>query len=160
MIKNFLLNLVLSLVWVSLTGHLNYVNFFFGFFLGFFILWMLSRTDRKADRGYFSRVPKIILFILYFFYDMLRANFEVAKEIVTPKLHMTPGIVAYPLDVRSDFEITMFSSIIALTPGTMVLHISNDKKTAYIHSLYLPDKGKFINRMKNGLEKKLLEILR
>lgn len=42
----------------------------------------------------------------------------------------------------------------------MVVSISEDRKTAYIHSLYLQDKAKFIDRMKNGLERKLLEILR
>lgn len=160
MIKQFLLNLLLSLVWVALTGHLNYTNFMFGFILGFFVLWLLARNINKAERDYFYRVPKIILFMLYFFYDMLRANIEVTREIITPKLHIKPGIVAYPLDLETDFEITMFTNMIALTPGTMVVSISEDRKTAYIHSLYLQDKEKFVERMKNGLEKNLLEILR
>jgi multicomponent Na+:H+ antiporter subunit E len=160
MIKQFLLNLLLSLVWVALTGHLNYTNFVFGFVLGFFVLWILAKNINQSEKDYFFRVPKIIMFIFYFFYDMFRANMEVTKEIITPKLHIKPGIVAYPLDVETDFEITMFSNMIALTPGTMVVSISEDRKTAYIHSLYLQDKAKFIDRMKNGLERKLLEILR
>lgn len=160
MIKQFLLNLLLSLVWVALTGHLNYTNFVFGFVLGFFILWILARNINQSEKDYFYRVPKIIMFMFYFLYDMFRANIEVTREIITPKLHMKPGIVAYPLDVETDFEITMFSNMIALTPGTMVVSISEDRKTAYIHSLYLQDKAKFIDRMKNGLERKLLEILR
>ncbi|MFA7444339.1 MAG: Na+/H+ antiporter subunit E [Flavobacteriaceae bacterium] len=160
MIKQFLLNLLLSLVWVALTGHLNYTNFMFGFILGFFVLWLLARNINKAEKDYFYRVPKIIMFMLYFFYDMLRANIEVTREIITPRLNIKPGIVAYPLDLETDFEITMFTNMIALTPGTMVVNISEDKKTAYIHSLYLQDKEKFVDRMKNGLEKNLLEILR
>ena len=52
MIKNFLLNLLLSLVWVALTGHLNYVNSLFGFLLGFAILWMLTRTGTIEEKGY------------------------------------------------------------------------------------------------------------
>lgn len=160
MIKQFLLNLLLSLVWVALTGHLNYTNFMFGFILGFFVLWLLARNIEKSEKDYFFRVPKIIMFMFYFLYDMFRANIEVTREIITPKLHIKPGIIAYPLDVKTDFEITMFSNMIALTPGTMVVSISEDRKTAYIHSLYLQDKEKFVDRMKNGLERKLLEILR
>lgn len=160
MLKNFLLNLLLSLVWVALTGHLNYTNFMFGFVLGFFILWLLARASKVEDRNYFFRVPKTILFIFYFFYDMIRANVEVTREIMTPRLNMTPGIIAYEHNLKTDFEITMFANLIALTPGTMVLKISDDKKTMYIHGLYVKDKEKFVQKLKNGLEKKLTEIIR
>ncbi len=160
MIKNLLLNLFLSLVWVALTGYLNYSNFVFGFALGFFILWLLSRTLEPEERNYFFRVPKIIMFIFSFFYDMLKANIEVTREIMTPRLNMTPGIIAYEHCLVTDFEIMMLTNLIALTPGTMVLKISDDKKILYIHGLYVKDKEKFIEKVRSGLEKKLTEILR
>ncbi len=160
MLKQFLLNILLSLVWVALTGALNYTNFIFGFLLGFFILWLLARTSTKVNKGYFNRLPKIFLFILFFLYDMIKANLEVTKEIFTPKFKMSPGIIAYEHRLNNDFEITMLVNVIALTPGTMVLRISDDKTLIYIHSLYMADKNKFTNRLRNGLEKKLIEILR
>lgn len=160
MIKNFLLNLLLSLVWVALTGHLNYTNFIFGFIMGFFILWVLSRVGKKEERSYFFRVPKILMFIAYFFYDMFRANIDVTKQIISRKLEITPGIIAYEHNLINDFEITMLTNIIALTPGNMVIKISEDKKILYIHGLHMHDKERFIERMRNGLEKQLIEILR
>lgn len=158
MIKHLLLNLLLSFVWVALTGHLDYTNFVFGFILGFVILWLKERTGN--DKDYFLRVPKIISFILYFIYDMLKANLQVAFDLLTPKLFTRPGIIAYPLDAKTDFEITMLCNIIALTPGTMVIDLSDDRSTIYIHVMYLKDKEKFIQQMKAGTEKKLLEIIR
>src|SRR5690606_30081488 len=131
-----------------------------GFVMGFFILWLLARASNAEEKSYFYRVPKIILFVFYFFYDMIRANVEVTREIMTPNLNMTPGIIAYKHSLNSDFEITVITNLIALTPGTMVLKISEDKKTLYIHGLYVKDKEKFIERLKNGLEKKLIEIIR
>lgn len=160
MIKHLLLNILLSLVWVALTGTLNYTNFLFGFVLGFFILWLLARNSKKVEKDYFYKVPKVMLFLLYFIHDILKANLEVAREIMTPKLNMKPGIIAYKHNLISDFEITMLTNIIALTPGTMVLKISDDKSIVYIHSFYLGDKNKFKERLKNGLEKKLIQILR
>lgn len=106
------------------------------------------------------RVPKIILFFIRFLYDMLKANLEVAFDLITPKLYTEPGIIAYPLSATTDFEITMLSNIIALTPGTMVLDLSDDRKVIYIHVMYLKDKEKFIEDLKKNTEKKLLEILR
>lgn len=160
MIKNFLLNILLSLVWVALTGHLNYPNFFFGFFLGFEILWILARSGTIEDRHYFFKVPKLILFFIFFLYDMLRANLQVARDILSPKFKMSPGIIAFEHSLKSDFEITMLTNLIALTPGTMVLKISPDKRFLFIHSFYLKDKEKFVERLRNGMEKKLIEVMR
>ncbi len=160
MIKNFLLNLLLSLVWVALTGHLNYVNSLFGFLLGFAILWILTRTGTIEEKGYFYKVPKLLLFCLYFLNDMIKANLEVTKEILTPRFNLNPGVVIFEHRLKSDFEITMLSNLIALTPGTMVLKISPDKKYLYIHSFNLKDKNKFAEKMRNGLEKKLIEVIR
>ena len=160
MIKNFLLNLLLSLVWVALTGHLNYPNFLFGFILGFVILWVLTRTGTIEEKSYFYKVPKLLLFCVFFFYDMIRANIEVTKEILTPRFKLNPAVVIFEHRLKSDFEITMISNLIALTPGTMVLKISPDKKYLYIHSFNLKDKDKFSEHLRNGLEKKLIEVIR
>lgn len=160
MLKHFLLNILLTFVWVALTGQLNYANFFFGGALGFFILWLLARNSKKNEKEYFYRVPKIIVFIIYFFVDMLKANWEVAMDVITPSYNTTPGIIKYKMDAKTDFEITMLTNIIALTPGTMVIDIADDKSHIFIHTMYLKDKDKFINRMKERTEKKLLAILR
>ena len=160
MVKNLLLNILLTLVWIALTGYLNYANFVFGFMLGFFFLWFLSRGQSSEERAYFYRVYKIFSFILYFISDMIKANLEATKEILSPGLNITPGIVAFKHHLITDFEITMLTNVIALTPGTMVLKVSDDKKIIYIHGLYLHDKEKFMDRLENGLEKKLIEALR
>lgn len=158
MIKQFLMNLLLTFIWVALTGSMYYSNFLFGFLLGFFILWIMNRNE--TDQRYFYRVPKTISFIFFFLYEMIVANLQVAYDVITPKYFFKPGIVKYPMDARSDFEINLLSTIISLTPGTLILDVSDDKKTLYIHVMYLHDKEKFMNQLKNGIERRLLEILR
>ena len=91
---------------------------------------------------------------------MIRANIQVAYDVITPKYFFKPGIVRYPMSARSDLEINLLSTFISLTPGTLILDISEDKKTLYIHVMYLKDKQSFIKETKNKVEKKLLEILR
>jgi len=159
MLQNFLLNILLTFVWVALTGQLDYANFIFGYILGFFILWMVNRSV-KANTEYFYRVPKIFAFILVFFYDLLKANYEVMKDVVTPNYNMKPGIVRYEMEAKTDFEITMLANMIALTPGTVVIDLSHDKKFMYIHVMYLTDKEYFKKNLSNRIERKLLEIIR
>ena len=159
MLLNFLLNILLSFVWVALTGQLNYTNFVFGFIVGFFLLWFLNRK-RTSNQDYFMRVPKILAFIMYFLYDMLKANIEVAMDVVTPNYNMKPGIIKFEMDAKTDFEITMLANMVAMTPGTLVIDISKDKKYMYIHVMYLKDIARFKRNLKQRTEKKLLEIIR
>ncbi|KEQ31018.1 cation:proton antiporter [Pedobacter antarcticus 4BY] len=160
MIKQFLMNVMLSFIWVGLTGSFLFVNFFFGFILSYFILMLMSRDNTSASKQYFDRIPRIISFIFYFIYELIKANLQVAYDVVTPKFFMKPAIVRFPLTATSEFEINLLANIISLTPGTLILDVSNDKKVLYIHVMYMTDKDSFIKYLQNGFEKKLLAILR
>lgn len=158
MMKHFLMNLLLSFIWVALTGSLYYSNFLFGYLMGFFILWIMNRQE--TDRRYFNRVPKTIGFMFYFIYEMIAANVQVAYDVITPKYFFKPGIIRYPLEATTDIEINLLSTMISMTPGTLILDISEDKKSLFIHVMYLRDRDRFIQQIKKGFEHKLLEILR
>lgn len=158
MMKQFLMNLLLSFIWVALTGQMYYSNFVFGFLLGFFVLWIMNRTDN--DQRYFYKVPRIVSLLFYFFYQMVKANLQVAYDVMTPKYFMKPGIVRYPMSANTEFEINLLTMMISLTPGTLILAISEDKKILYIHVMYLNDPDTFVNETKNGLERRLLGAIR
>ena len=158
MVRHFLMNLLLSFIWVALTGSMYYSNFLFGFLLGFFIQWIMSLNE--GDRRYFNKVPKTIGLLFFFVYEMLVANLQVAYDVITPKYFFKPGIVRFPLMANTDLEITLLSTMISLTPGTLILDISDDKKSLYIHVMYLKNKEQFINQIRNGFERRLLEIIR
>jgi multicomponent Na+:H+ antiporter subunit E len=91
---------------------------------------------------------------------MVKANLQVAYDVMTPRYFMKPGIVRYPMDARTELEINLLATMISLTPGTLIMDLSEDKKIVYIHVMYLNDPEVFINEMKTGLERRLLEILR
>lgn len=154
--NRFLSNLLLTFVWVALTGGFNFPNILFGFLLSYFVLFIITRGRRRAR--YFRLVPKLIAFAFYFIYELIKANLQVAWEVSTPKLYMKPGIVGVPLDIKSDAQITFLANLITLTPGTLSLDISEDKKVLYVHSMYIKDREEFIKSIKNGFEKRILEI--
>ncbi|MFN3800444.1 Na+/H+ antiporter subunit E [Belliella pelovolcani] len=159
MIKTkFLSNLLLSLIWVAITGAFTVENFVFGFALSFFLLW-ITATDRR-DNKYFNRIPKLIGFVFFFLYELIKANIEVAYDVITPRHYMEPGIVKIPLDAKSDLEITLLANLISLTPGTLSLDVSDDRKVLYVHAMYVKDREEFVASIKNGFERRLLEITR
>ena len=91
---------------------------------------------------------------------MLKANLEVASEVLSRKFSMKPGIVKITLDAKTDMEITMLANLISLTPGTLVIDVSDDRKVIYAHGMDVQDQDKFIQSIKNNLEKPLLSIMR
>lgn len=154
----FLTNILLMLIWVFLTGEYNFYNFFFGFVLSFLIIALIGSSVGQTK--YVKLVPRIISFIFFFNYELIKANLQVAYEVMTPGLRVSPGIIRVPLDVKTDFEISLLANLITLTPGTLSLDVSQDNKVLYVHSMYVTDKEEFIASIKNGFEKRILQIMR
>jgi multicomponent Na+:H+ antiporter subunit E len=154
----FLINLVLTFIWVLLTGSTEILNFFFGFALSFLVLWITYSNN--GDKKYFRVFPQLISFVFFFLYELFKANIQVAFDVITIKHYMKPGIVKYPLDAKTDVEITFLANLISLTPGTLSLDVSNDKKVMFIHAMYVEDEQEFIDNIKNGFERRLLKIMR
>jgi len=145
-------------IWVALTGEFNVANYLFGFAFSFFTMRMITTGNGNAK--YFKILPKVIGFIFFFLYELVKANVQVAYEVMTPHYNMSPGIVKIPLTAKTNIEITLLANMITLTPGTLSLDVSDDRKVLYVHSMYITTREKFIDGIKNGFEKRILEILR
>jgi multicomponent Na+:H+ antiporter subunit E len=73
---------------------------------------------------------------------------------------MTPGVVAIPIRAKTDLEITLLANLISMTPGTLSLDVSEDRKTLYVHAMYVKDPQDLRDDITNNLERRVLEILR
>lgn len=77
----------------------------------------------------FEKIFLIISFIIFLLWEILIANLRVAYDVITPRYRARPGVISIPLDCKNDIEITLLTIVISLTPGTLVLDLSVDKKT-------------------------------
>jgi multicomponent Na+:H+ antiporter subunit E len=154
----FLLNILLALIWVALTGYFIPTNVVIGFLLAYIVLWLVQRTMEPSS--YFVKMHQLLGFILFFIWELIKANLRVAYDVLTPRHHMRPGVVAVPLDAKTDLEIMLLSSLITLTPGTLSLDVSGDRRVLYIHAMYITDIEAFRQEIKTGMERRLLEVLR
>jgi multicomponent Na+:H+ antiporter subunit E len=151
-----LLNLLLALAWVALTGQLTPLNFGFGFGMGYLLLWLVRRTAGEAS--YFGRVGRVLNFAGFFIWQLLLANLRVTYEILTPAHTMRPAVVAVPLDVTRPAAVTLLANLITLTPGTLSLDISPNGRTLYVHALHVQDAVVFRQEIKEGFERYVKEI--
>lgn len=150
------INTFLAVAWASLNGELTLQNLIGGFVVGYLMLAVSGRAIGATP--YVSKVILVIRFVVYFFQQLLSANVRVAWEVLTPGHGMQPAIVAIPLTVKSDIEILLLANIITLTPGTLSLDVSVDKTVLYVHTMYVDDVDAFRQEIKQGFEKRILEI--
>ena len=151
-------NLLLALAWVTLSGDFTGLNLVLGLVFGYIAL-VLIEPQLTALKGYPARIPRILRFLGFFIKELLLANLKVAFDILTPPWHMKPGVIAMPLEARTELEITMVANLISLTPGTLSLDVSDDRKVLYIHAMFLDDEEELRRNLKE-LEYRALELFR
>jgi len=153
-----LLNFFIAVTWMFLSGSFQATTFIVGYLLGLTMLFMMRRFF--SSRFYMDRVWAVIKLVLLFLKELILSNVSVLKLIVKPKMTIRPAIFALPIVLEKDWEITLLSSLITLTPGTVVLDISDDNKTLYIHTIDFEDIDEAVYSIKNTFEKAIMEVSR
>jgi multicomponent Na+:H+ antiporter subunit E len=156
--NGLLLNLLLALVWVMAVGRFTFHQLALGFALGFLVLAVVEPLWGSAT--YAPRVVRFLRFAVFFVRELVLSTLRIAYDVVTPRLRARPRIVALPLAARTDSEITLLASFLTLTPGTLSLDVSADRRTLYVHAMYAENREHFVTEVKQGLEARLLEVLR
>lgn len=153
----FLLNILLAVIWAALWGSFTLAQFFLGFLIGFATLW-IAQPLFGGTSGYYLRAWRIIRLILFFVYDLCVSSVRVAYDVITPTDLSNPAILEMPLDVKSDIEILLVTNLISLTPGTLSLDVTPDRKTLIVHAMFADDPEAVIASLKSGMERLVKEV--
>ncbi|MDQ0229782.1 Na+/H+ antiporter subunit E [Metabacillus malikii] len=153
-----LLNFFLALTWMFLSNDYSPLAFLKGYFFGLLVMFIMRRFFKH--RFYLANIIAIIRLLFIFCIELIKSNISVLKVILSPKLSMKPGIFALETELERDWEITVLSNLITLTPGTLVLDVSADKKTLYIHAMDIDDVEQAKRDIKETFEKAIKEVSR
>lgn len=151
-------NLMLALIWAAMTGTFTLGNLTVGFIFGYISLLILKPL--MGDSAYYAKFPRTIGFLIYFLKEMIVSSARVAWDVITPTHYSRPGILAIPIRATTDIEITLLANLVTLTPGTLSLDLSPDRKTLYIHAMFAEDPDAIRRDIQEGLERRLLELIR
>jgi multicomponent Na+:H+ antiporter subunit E len=110
-------------------------------------------------------MPRRIFFAVVYFFKFMKeltlANYQVAKLVLSPTVKLKPGFLAVPLAARTDFEITSFANSITLTPGTISVHIPDDRQVLVMHAIDVGDDLDALRQAtKEALEAPILRFTR
>lgn len=153
------INLILTLVWSGLLGGITLANLVSGFVVSYLLLWLVTRGQPGHD-GYFGKLPRLLRFVGYYLWELLVSNAIIAYDVLTPTHYMRPGVIGIPIEAETDLEITVLANLITMTPGTLSLDISPDRKTLYVHAMYIKDPDQLRADIKENLERRVLALLR
>lgn len=153
----FLLNLALAVVWAGLWGSFTLPQLVIGFHVGFVTLWV-AQPLFGGTSGYYLRAYRVVKLALFFLYDLFVSSLQVAYDVLTPTDYSNPAILRMPLDVKSDIEILLVTNLISLTPGSLSLDVTPDRKTLIVHVMFADDPEEVIAGLKSGMERLVKEV--
>lgn len=150
--------ILLALAWAAITGSFSLPNILFGLVLGAISLYLV-REQLGSFRGT-ARIGRLLSLAVLFVKELILSAWRVAKLVLSPRMDLKPGIFAYPLKVDRDFEITLLANLITLTPGTLSVDVSDDRRVLYVHAIDCSDPDAARRDIAEGFERKIMETFR
>jgi len=145
---------LLAAIWILMKGTGSAGDFFVGIILAALIVRLLRKSYRQEKS--FIRVRNIGRYLLSFSRELVVANLQVLRIVLSPRIRIRPGILAYQTRCRSPFGVTMLANSITLTPGTLSVDISEDNRTIFVHTLDISHPDEVRESIRRGLEEPVL----
>lgn len=131
----FLLNILIAVLW-TLFGDQDqfYLSTFLrGYMVGIIIVFFINHFF--GGKFYLYKVWVILKLFLVFNYELLTSSLTTSRYILFNAEKIHPGLVTYETELKENWQITILTLLIILTPGSVVLRISDDNSKLLIHAL-------------------------
>ena len=137
--KILILAILYGLIWISFSGHFDFLLLSFGVISVLIVIYTLRRM-RIVDETPVKFQMNLFNFITYCFWlikEILRSNIAVAKTILSPQIKIKQNMFEVSLSPKSEAAQVIFANSITLTPGTIT--VETEKKSLLVHSLDYSD---------------------
>lgn len=151
--KLALLIIVIALGWCAATDSFSLGNLVFGGLLAAVTLYLVR--GKVGPGGYWKRAIAVLALTWLFIRELILSAVRVGILVLRPNLkaHLRPDMIEYPLKVQSDVQIALLANLITLTPGTLSVDVSEDRKHLLIHAIDVPDREAVIRDIRDGFER-------
>jgi multicomponent Na+:H+ antiporter subunit E len=147
-------SILLALAWAALQGEITLANLLVGYVIGYLILALLAKGG-VLPATLASRTVRAAALAGFFVRELVVANLRVASDVLGSSARIRPAVVAIPLDVTSDGEILLLSMLINITPGSVTIDLSDDRRTLYVHVMHMRSAEESRRDIKDGFERRV-----
>lgn len=145
-----------------------------------FALWLLLNNSMSAGQIVLALVVALIIprmtsgfwtirariaspsalfgYVLIVLYDIVVANFTVARQVLGRNAALTPAFFRIPLDLTNPLAISVLANTITLTPGTVSCQVDEEARTLLVHALHTNDPEAEAMAIKHRYEARLMRI--
>lgn len=151
-----LLNLIVAIVWMLFHNEWNALTFSVGYLIGLFFIFALRRFFPRPFYAIklWSATKLVWLFVM----ELVVSTFVVIGQVTRPRLNVRPGIFRVTTKLKSEWEITVLSNLITLTPGSVVMEVDPDNGVLYIHAMDADEFNQGILESKRNFEDAITEV--
>lgn len=153
-----LINLFIAFLWMFLQDSWDMLSFFGGYLVGLFIVFCMRRFF--STRYYLSTLFYVFRLFFVFIRELISSSVLVVRQVIRPKINITPGIFKLETELEGDLEVTLLSLLITLTPGSVVMEISEDAKVLFVHAMDIPKSSDAVIKSKIAFEKAIKDVTR
>lgn len=147
---------VLAVMWLLLVNSFAPGQIVLGLLLGWAIPFFTLQF--WPDKVVIAKPLTLLRYTAIVIYDIVVANFVVARLILGNPAKLRPAFVTIPLALKSDIAISLLANTISLTPGTVSALLSQDRKSLVVHALDVQDAAALVASIKYRYERPLKEI--
>jgi len=128
------LSLVLFGVWLLWSGHFEPLLLSLGV-LSCAVVVAIARKMKIVDRegAPVELALRALAYVPWLLWEIVKANIDVARRILDPRLPISPRIIKVRAGQRHDITRVIYANSITLTPGTVSVDTNGDEIT--IHAL-------------------------
>ena len=150
-------SILMALAWAALHGEVTTGNLLVGCALGYALLALLEKGGVLSP-AFQNRVARALGLAAFFIWELMVANVRVARDVLSPRTMIRPAVVAIPLDVTSDAEILLLSALINITPGSVTIDLSEDRRTLFVHVMHMSSPEASRLEIKAGFEQRVKRL--
>lgn len=96
----------------------------------------------------FRKAYYIIYLAGYYLVKLVAANLYIARDILTPRMRINPGMIEVETGTKKDLGLLLLSHLVSMTPGTLSIDIDPSKERLQIHVLYMDQKKETVKEIK------------
>jgi multicomponent K+:H+ antiporter subunit E len=146
----------LLLCWLALNQSLHPAHWAMGAIIGLTLAPALAALTPRVTT--LRRTGLALRLLAVFIGDIIIANIEVARRILGPESAIQPRFVWVPLSIANPQGLAVFASMITMTPGTLSVDITADRRWLLVHAFNVADEAALIREVQQRYERPLMEI--
>lgn len=148
----------LVVLWILAWGRITFANLVSGILIT--VVLLAAFPPRRGPEVVRAHALGMVRLVVSVAKEVIVANLAMTRQILARRPDYQPGVLAHRLLRPSEIVATVMSSIIALSPGTMTIDVSDDSSVIYVHFFDLRDVAaarRLLTRLEERIHRALSE---